>query len=114
MEQLGLDTVVEILQKSGISDEKIKKVVGTLRISLARQAAKNPEKSIILSKSTISELEDSLRIGAGITPSEAKNILVSVQSTLKAIKAPNDPKIKFLDEGIFEIDENDLKFKIGK
>jgi hypothetical protein len=111
MKELGRDVVIKIVQSSGIPDKKIDKVVGTIIISFARKAADDPERGIILDGSTLSELEDSLRIGADITPSEARKILIGMENT---IKTQNDSVIKFLDEGIFEVGKGDLKFRLGK
>lgn len=111
MKELNRDAIISIVKESGVTGKKIGKIIGTLEISLARQAVKAVERIIILDKSTISELEESLRIGADITPSEAKEILVNIEST---IKIQDEAKIKFLDEGIFEIDKDILKFKLGE
>jgi len=112
MKELSRDVISTIVKKSGVIDEKINKIIGTLGISLARQASKAAERSIILDNSTLSELEESLRIGADITPSEAKAILINVESTIKKIQ--DEAKIKFLDEGIFKIDKDTLKFKLNE
>jgi len=63
MKELSRDAVIDILRKSEIPEEKIDNVLGTLRISLARQAAKTAEKSILFDRRTLSDLEESLRIG---------------------------------------------------
>jgi len=111
MKELGRDAIIDVVKRSGINDKKIDKIIGTLRISLARQAAKRAEKSIILDESTVSELEESLRIGADITPLEAKKILITVEDT---IKIQDEAKVKFLDKGTFEVDKGALKFKLSE
>ena len=109
MKELNRDAIINIVKKSGIADKNIDKIIGTLRISLARQASKRAERSIILDESTVSELEESLRIGAGITPLEAKKILIKVEDT---IKIQDEEKVKFLDEGTFEVNKGSIKFKL--
>ena len=111
MKELSRDAVIDILRKSGITEEKIDKVIGTLGISLARQAAKAAEKSIIFDKSTLSDLEESLRIGANLTPNEAKKILINVEST---VKVQDEPEVKFLGKGAFEVKGDSLRFKLGE
>jgi len=111
MKELSRDIISTIVKKSGVIDEKINKIIGTLGISLARQASKAADRSIILDNSTLSEIAESLRIGADITPSEAKAIIINVEST---VKIQDEAKIKLLDEGIFEIDKDTLKFKLNE
>lgn len=111
MKELSRDIISTIVKKSGVIDEKINKIIGTLGISLARQASKAAARSIILDNSTLSEIAESLRIGADITPSEAKAIIINVEST---VKMQDEAKIKLLDEGIFEIDKDTLKFKLNE
>ena len=111
MEELSHDAVIDIVRKSGIAEEKIEKVIGTLRISLARQAARTTEKSIVLDKSTLSDLEESLRIGADLTPNEANKILINVETT---IKIQNESEVKFLGKGAFEVKGDSLKFKLSE
>ena len=111
MKELSRDIISTIVKKSGVIDEKINKIIGTLGISLARQASKAADRSIILDNSTLSEIAESLRIGADITPSEAKAIIINVEST---VKIQDEAKIKLLDEGIFEVDKDTLKFKLNE
>lgn len=94
-----------------VSDEEVNEIIGTLEISLARQFANAKQDYIILDETNLSELEESLRIGASITPSETKGILSAVKN---AIKQQREKKVKFLDEGIFEVDGETLKFKLGE
>lgn len=94
-----------------VSDEEVNEIIGTLEISLARQFANAKRDYIILDKANLSELEESLRIGANITPIEAKKILDKVENI---IKQQEEKKVKFLDEGIFEVDGETLKFKLGE
>jgi len=111
MKELSRDIISTIVKKAGVIDEKINKIIGTLGISLARQASKAADRSIILDNSTLSEIAESLRIGADITPSEAKAIIINVEST---VKIQDEAKIKLLDEGIFEVDKDTLKFKLNE
>src|SRR3989339_537625 len=111
MKELSRDIISTIVKKSGVIDEKINKIIGTLGISLPRKASKAADRSIILDNSTLSEIAESLRIGADITPSEAKAIIINVEST---VKIQDEAKIKLLDEGIFEIDKDTLKFKLNE
>ena len=111
MKELCRDIISTIVKKAGVIDEKINKIIGPLGISLARQASKAADRSIILDNSTLSEIAESLRIGADITPSEAKAIIINVEST---VKIQDEAKIKLLDEGIFEVDKDTLKFKLNE
>ena len=108
MKKLVRQDIIDILMNSGINANKSNKIAGVLEISLARQATKKPGRSLIWEKSTLSELEESLRIGANLTPSEATKIIGEIVST---IKIQNDPEVKFLDAGTFEVAPNALKFK---
>jgi hypothetical protein len=108
MKKMDNKLVTNIVANSGIADDKINKVIGTIRISLARQAAKEPDRRINLDMKTRSELEESLRIGADLSSDEAKTILNNLE---KIVKEQNDPLVKFLEEGTFKVDKDEIEFK---
>ena len=110
MKELSRDAVIDILRKSEIPEEKIDNVLGTLRISLARQAAKTAEKSILFDRRTLSDLEESLRIGGNLTQNEAKKILINLES---AIKVQEEPEVRLLGKGAFVVKGDSLRFKLN-
>ena len=112
MKRISRSILSGIVKKTGIDVEKTDRIIGTLEINLARQAAKNIEhKYITLDNDSLPELEEALSIGADITPSEAKNILNEVGEKIKRQK---DPTVKFLDKGAFEFKRGTLKFKLDE
>lgn len=110
MKKLDNKAVIDLVTRAGISANKIGKVVGTISISLARQASKKPDKTININMATRSELKESLRIGADLSLHEADTLLDNIE---KILKAQNEPVIEFLEEGKFKVDEGEIKFKLN-
>lgn len=108
MKKLDDKVITDIVSKAGIANNKIDKVIGTIRVSLARQAAKKPDRRINLDVKTRLELEESLRIGADLSQVEANAILKNIE---RIVKEQNDPEVKFLEEGTFEVDKDEIDFK---
>ena len=112
MKNLSRRDLTEMLEKFENSSEKINEIIGTLEISLARQASKERDHIFYLdNKKNISELEDSLKIGADISNMKAKEIMKEFR---KSINLREDENINFLGIGTFDITSGILKFKLNR
>jgi hypothetical protein len=110
VKELNRTILNEIAKKSGAKVETIDRIIGTLEITLARQASKEKDKCVVLDGGKIQELEETLKIGADITPGQAKAILAEVEKT---VEQGRQGPIKFLDEGTFEFERGTITFRLS-
>jgi hypothetical protein len=108
MKKINDQAIFDTVSEAGIGSDKINRVIGTIRISLARQAANEAEKKMLFDANGRIALEESLRIGAKITQGEAKNVVDIFQ---RKVKEQNDPEVQFLEEGTFEVDDQEIRYK---
>lgn len=109
MKYITRDDLTNVVRNVGLAAERAGRIIGALEVSLARQAVRTEEGSFLLDQTTLSELEESLRIGAGISASEAKLVLAEVESALKSAEGAT---VKFLEEGTFEVAGGAVKFRL--
>lgn len=108
MKKINDQAIFDTVSEAGIGGDKIKRVIGTIRISLARQAAKETDKKMLFNANGRMALEESLRIGAELTRSEATNV---VDIFRRKVKEQNDSEVQFLEEGTFEVDDQEIRYK---
>ncbi|UCH63650.1 MAG: hypothetical protein JSU77_04175 [Fidelibacterota bacterium] len=109
MSKLSSDALEKMLKDTGIEANKVKFIIPTLEIGLARQAAESDVGSITLDDNRLSELKEILRIGAQVTREQSRQI---VDKLKKWLEEQEDEEVEFLDEGVFKIvKESPLTFK---
>jgi hypothetical protein len=111
MKKLEKSLLDEVITQAGLSKDKAQEIIGTIRISLVRQAAKDPGKKITLDSKSLKELEESIRIGAKITSDEANKVLGIMKVKVREL---NDPQIQLFEDGTFDVNEEDVDFKVSE
>ena len=111
MKKLEKSLFDEVIAQAGLSKNKAEEIIGTIRISLVRQAAKDPGKKIKLDSKSLKELEESIRIGAKITSDEANKVLGIMKNKVKEM---NDPQVQLFEDGTFDVSEEDINFKASE
>jgi len=111
MKKIEKGLLNEVITQAGLSKDKAQEIIGTIRISLVRQAAKEPGKKIKLDDEIVKDLEESIRIGANITADEASKVLGVFKSKVKEL---NDPQVQLLEDGTFNVTEEGIDFKVSE
>ena len=111
MKKIDVGVLKTITENAGIDTTSASNIIGTLEVSLNRQAARDPERKIVLDENSFPQIQDALSIGAGITQTQANDILRNMKQTLVR---QNDLEIKLFDESTFLLEGDELVFKLNK
>ena len=105
--KFNLDSLKKIAIQSGISGTTVSGTAGTFEISLARQLANSDKESVALDDNNLSELEESLRIGAGISKEQSKNVVSTMKEWAQKELKSDKIVVKRDDKHNFIIDIDD-------
>lgn len=100
LKELNRSVFTDLIEKLEIPAEQTKKIIGTLEISIAKQISKDDDMHVVLDEKSVSELEESLRIGADISSEKAEEIVGDVVSW---INRRRKKAVEFYERGILEV-----------
>jgi len=100
LKELNHSVLDELIKKHEIPVEQTNKVIGTLEISIAKQLAKDDDMHVVLDEKSVAELEESLRIGADISPEKAEDIVGDV---VRWINRRRRKAVEFHERGTLEV-----------
>jgi hypothetical protein len=100
LKELNQSVFTDLIEKLEIPAEQTKKIIGTLEISIAKQISKDDDMHVVLDEKSVSELEESLRIGADISPEKAEEIVGDV---VRWINRRRKKAVEFYERGILEV-----------
>ena len=112
MKKIEISLLDEVIAQAGLGKDKAQEIIGTIRVSLLRQAARDRGKQIKLDSKALKELEESIRIGANITADESNKLVGIMKSKVEEL---NDPQVQFLEDGTFNVsEEGGIDFKASE
>jgi hypothetical protein len=100
LKELNQGVFADLIEKLEIPAEQTKKIIGTLEISIAKQISKDDDMHVVLDEKSVSELEESLRIGADISSEKAEEIVGDV---VRWINRRRKKAVEFYERGILEV-----------
>jgi len=100
LKELNQRVFTDLIKKLEIPAEQTKKIIGTLEISIAKQIAKDDDMHVVLDEKSVSELKESLRIGADISSEKAEEIVGDV---VRWINRRRKKAVEFYERGILEV-----------
>jgi hypothetical protein len=111
MKKMSTDVLRNITENAGVNITSTSNVIGTLEVSLNRQAARTPQRRIVLDQTNIPQIREALSIGSGITRAQANDVLQQMRQTLSE---QHDPEIKLFDDSTFLLEGGELVFKLDE
>ena len=100
LKDLNHEVLNELIKKHEIPVEQISKVIGTLDISIAKQLSEDDDMHVVLDEKNVSELEESLRIGADISLEKAGEIVADIVGWINRRRRKT---VEFYERGKLEV-----------
>jgi len=100
LKELDQSVLNDLIKKHEMPIEQTNKILGTLEISIAKQISKDDDMHVVLDERNVSELEESLRIGADISSEKAEEIVGDV---VRWINRRRRKAVEFYERGTLEI-----------
>jgi hypothetical protein len=111
MKKISVDILKSATESAGINPTRARNVIATLEISLNRQAARDPQRRIVLDPTNLLQIGEAVSIGAGIPASQANHV---VQAVRKKLREQDDPELRLFDESTFLLEDDELVFKLDE